>query len=57
MEGPIVTLQEVFVFEKQGMDAEGRVLGRFRPTGVRPHYTERLIASGIRFDADQFSVL
>jgi pilus assembly protein CpaF len=57
MEGPIVTLQEVFVFEKQGMDAEGRALGRFRPTGVRPHFTERLIASGIRFDADQFSVL
>ena len=36
MEGDIITMQEIFVFEKTGLTQEGKVLGRFRATGVRP---------------------
>ena len=57
MEGPIVTLQEIFVYERRGMDDEGRIIGRFRPTGVRPHFTDRLAAAGIRFDPNQFTAI
>ena len=36
MEGDIITMQEIFVFEKPGVNQEGKVVGRFRATGVRP---------------------
>ncbi len=36
MEGDIITMQEIFVFEKMGVTQEGKVIGRFRATGVRP---------------------
>ena len=55
MEGPVVTLQEVFVFERQGLDPQGQVIGRFRPTGVRPFFADRLAAAGIHFDPNQFT--
>jgi pilus assembly protein CpaF len=55
MEGPVVTTQEIFVFERHGIDAEGKILGNFRPTGVRPHFTDRLTAAGIHFDANLFA--
>jgi len=57
MEGPVVTLQEVFVFERKGIDPEGRIIGHFKPTGVRPHFTDRLAAAGIHFDPNQFAAL
>lgn len=47
MEGDIVTLQEVFRFEQTGIDAEGKVRGQFRATGIRPGFLERLSSSGI----------
>lgn len=47
MEGDLVTTQDVFLFERTGMSGDGRVLGRFRPTGVRPKCSERLKAAGI----------
>ncbi len=47
MEGDLVTTQDVFVFERTGLTAEGRVMGRFRATGVRPKFSERLKAAGI----------
>jgi pilus assembly protein CpaF len=47
MEGELVTTQDVFLFERTGMSGDGRVLGRFRPTGVRPKCSERLKAAGI----------
>jgi pilus assembly protein CpaF len=55
MEGPVVTTQDLFVYERQGYDAENRVQGRFRPTGILPKFTERLQAAGIRLDSDVFS--
>jgi pilus assembly protein CpaF len=54
MEGDIITMQEIFVFEKMGMTQDGKVIGRFRATGVRPKACERLKASGIHLPADMF---
>ncbi|MCA1591694.1 MAG: CpaF family protein [Acidobacteria bacterium] len=48
MEGEIITMQEIFQFERKGMDKEGRVLGHFRPTGVRPRFAERLKQYGMQ---------
>jgi pilus assembly protein CpaF len=54
MEGDIITMQEIFVFEKVGVTAEGKVVGRFRATGVRPKCSERLRASGIQLPTSMF---
>jgi len=54
MEGDIITMQDIFVFEKTGLNAEGRVTGRFRATGVRPKCWERLRGSGIHLPPDMF---
>src|SRR5665213_3150334 len=54
MEGNIVTLQDLYVFEKRGLDPDGKVIGRFAATGIRPKFYERLLAGGIRLRADIF---
>src|SRR5713226_4236468 len=54
MEGDVITMQEIFVFEKVGITQDGKVVGRFRATGVRPKCCERLKASGIHLPADMF---
>jgi len=54
MEGDIITMQEIFLFEKMGVTQDGKVIGRFRATGVRPKMCERLRASGIHLPADMF---
>src|SRR5215467_202956 len=48
MEGDVITMQEIFMFEKIGITAEGKVIGRFRPTGVRPRFAEKLKACGLQ---------
>ena len=53
MEGDIVTMQDLFVFEKQGM-SNGRVVGRFRATGVRPKFMETLEHAGFQFPVALF---
>ncbi|HZM97305.1 MAG TPA: CpaF family protein [Vicinamibacterales bacterium] len=54
MEGDVITMQEIFVFEKAGISKEGKVIGRFRATGVRPKCSERLKAAGILLPAEMF---
>ena len=54
MEGDVITMQEIFVFEKAGVNKEGKVLGRFRATGVRPKVSERLRAAGILLPTEMF---
>jgi len=54
MEGDVITMQEIFAFEKMGMTQDGRVIGRFRATGVRPKVAERLKAAGIHLASDMF---
>jgi len=54
MEGDVITMQEIFLFEKLGVTADGKVIGRFRATGVRPKVCERLKASGIHLPPGMF---
>jgi len=54
METDIVTLQDIFVFEKRGVAADGKVLGRFAATGILPKFNEKLLASGIHLPTDLF---
>ena len=54
MEGDIITMQEIFVFEKLGITQEGKVIGRFRATGVRPKCAERLRSAGINLPGEMF---
>lgn len=54
MEEDVVSMQDVFVFEKQGVAPDGRVLGAFTATGIRPKFAERLKASGINVPASWF---
>ena len=54
MEGEVVTMQDIFVYKKKGVGQKGEVLGEFRPTGVRPKFTERLMISGIKLPMDMF---
>jgi pilus assembly protein CpaF len=48
MEGETITMQEIFQYERTGVDAQGMVLGRFRPTGIRPRFAERLKSCGLQ---------
>jgi len=48
MEGETITMQEIFQYERTGVDKDGQVLGRFRPTGIRPRFAERLKACGLQ---------
>jgi pilus assembly protein CpaF len=54
MEGEQVTTQDIFLFERTGLNVEGRVTGRFRATGVRPKFYEKLRAAGIEFPMTVF---
>jgi pilus assembly protein CpaF len=48
MEGETITMQEIFQYERTGVDKDGTVLGRFRPTGIRPRFAERLKSCGLQ---------
>ena len=54
MEGDVITMQDIYVFERTGLGPNGKVQGRFRATGIRPKCSERIAASGIRLPADMF---
>jgi len=54
MEGETITMQEVFIFDRKGVDKDGRVLGKFRPTGVRPRFAERLKLYGFQLPRSFF---
>ena len=54
MEGDIISMQEIFRFEQRGVDAEGRVLGHFCATGVRPRFADRLRLFGAPVPEDSF---
>ena len=54
MEGDVITMQDIFLFERTGLGPDGKVRGRFKATGIRPKCTERLAASGIHFGMEMF---
>ncbi|MFN3938325.1 MAG: CpaF family protein [Gemmobacter sp.] len=55
MEGDVITMQDIFVFRKQGRSETGEVLGEFVATGIRPKCAELLEAAGIRLAPDTFA--
>jgi len=57
MEGDVITMQDIFIFERQGVGEGGAVLGHFKSTGIRPKFADRLKAYGIDLAAMLFSNL
>jgi pilus assembly protein CpaF len=57
MEGDIVTTRDIFLFEKTGITRDGRVTGRFRATGIRPRFHERLRAAGFQLPQTLFQTV
>ncbi len=57
MEGEVVTMQDIFRFERRGLDREGRVVGAFRASGIRPRAAEQLQAAGIDLEETLFTDL
>ena len=57
MEGETATTQDIFVFEKSGITPDGRVTGRFRATGVRPRFYEKLRSAGFTLPAEMFQTI
>ena len=54
MEQDVITMQDIFLFDRTGITREGRVTGRFRATGVRPKCADRLATMGIHLPIDMF---
>ncbi len=55
MEEDVITSQDIFIFEQEGLDKDGRVRGYHRATGVRPKFSERLLRAGIELPGDLFN--
>jgi pilus assembly protein CpaF len=55
MEGDVITLQEIFTFDRKGIDKDGKVVGRHRSTGIRPRFTDRLEMAGIDVPENLFT--
>ena len=54
MESDVISMQDIFVFERTGIDQQGRVRGVFRSTGIRPRFAERLATAGCRLRPEIF---
>jgi pilus assembly protein CpaF len=54
MEGDIVTTQEIYRFRRRGISPEGKIVGQFEATGVRPQFTERLRVAGVELPSRMF---
>lgn len=55
MEGDVITMTDIFVFEQLGYE-NNRVIGRLRPTGLRPKFIEKIEASGIHLPPSVFGI-
>lgn len=54
MEGDIITLQDIFIFDQTGCDETGKVIGRYKPTGIRPKFLDKLSSNGINLPNEIF---
>ncbi len=54
MEGDVIVLQDIYRFEQTGVDKNGKVQGFFRATGIRPHFTEKILAAGLSLPENLF---
>jgi pilus assembly protein CpaF len=57
MEGDVITTADIFVFNRKGVDEEGKVVGSHRPTGALPTYLDELRLRGIQLDLDAFDTM
>jgi pilus assembly protein CpaF len=55
MEQDVVAMQEIFTFQQNGINKDGKVIGRFRATGIRPKCAEKIVAAGMAMPMDMFS--
>jgi pilus assembly protein CpaF len=55
MEGDVVTMTDIFAFEQTGIE-NGKIMGRLRPTGLRPHFMDKLEGAGIYLPPSIFGV-
>ena len=55
MEGDVITMTDIFVFEQTGIE-NGQIVGRLRPTGLRPKFMDKLEASGIHLPPSIFGI-
>lgn len=56
MEGDVIIMQDIFVYEQSGIDERGRIIGRLRPTGIRPKFIEKFEENGIYLPASVFGL-
>jgi pilus assembly protein CpaF len=54
MEGEVVTMQEVFTLNRQGVEADGTVIADIQPTGIRPRFSEKLRLAGVDLPSNLF---
>lgn len=54
MEGSVVTMQDLYLYRRQGRDEDGNVLGHFEGQGLRPTFADRLFAAGIQLPPEMF---
>ena len=54
MEGEVITMQDIFLFERTGLGPDGKVRGRFKATGIRPKCADRLASAEVQLPADLF---
>jgi pilus assembly protein CpaF len=55
MEENVLSMQDIFVFQRRGVGSDGRIIGTFQPTGIRPKFMEQLRVAGIVFPLTMFS--
>lgn len=54
MEGDVIVLQDIFVYEQTGMDENGKIMGRLRPTGIRPKFIDKFEMQGVHLPPSVF---
>jgi pilus assembly protein CpaF len=54
MEGETITMQDIFTFVRRGIGPSGRVIGSFRPSGIRPKFLEKLRVAGLILPQELF---
>jgi len=56
MEGDVIAMQDIFVFQKRGVRENGEVIGDFMATGIRPKFSDRLLVTGVQLPASMFEI-
>ena len=57
MEGDTIVMQDIFFFEQEGLDENGKIIGGLKPTGLRPRASDRITDAGITLPPNIFGVL